>query len=473
MPYANKSSLILILLCCSLAGWSQLAEVRTYGGDDYDEARKTIQTDDGYVIVGTTSSALNGNSDVLVQFVLNNLDPYQELILGGAAAEQGRAIIENEDGTLLVLGQTSNGPFGGYDAVIYKITSDGNFLWEKYYGTSDWDLPVDMVVGNGKIYLGMTSFGTTGNTSNQRILVINENGDLDASVDFDEDFDGELSDIDWYNGSLYTIGTLTMNDGVQFGIGRKLNANLEVQWSRHEEGLNIFGRTVSVSPYGATFGFDYADGTDNNRYDNRLVQYSFEGDLEWTKNFDQPGNQRIRSTMWSGTVVIYVAETDFFGSGGLGAFVVKVYYTGGYLSSSVFGGAANDSPYHILVDSDSNYLITGWSNSYSVGDHDFYLVRTFNNTIVSDFQLDIIDFASEFYIGIPERDVDEVLAYPVPAAEQLTLTSYCNWELFDVSGRSILQGQSSNIDVSTIASGHYLLRNSDTPSWQQQVVIQH
>ena len=157
MQYASKIAFHTFFLFCSLAGWAQIAEVRTYGGDDYDEARKTIQTEDGYVLVGTTSSALNGNSDVLVQFVLNNLDPYFEVVLGGAAAEQGRAIVQNEDGTLLVLGQTANGPFGGYDAVIYKLSADGNLLWEKYFGTSAWDLPIDLVAGDGKIYLGMTS----------------------------------------------------------------------------------------------------------------------------------------------------------------------------------------------------------------------------------------------------------------------------------------------------------------------------
>jgi hypothetical protein len=473
MQYASKIAFHILFLFCSLAGWAQIAEVRTYGGDDYDEARKTIQTEDGYVLVGTTSSALNGNSDVLVQFVLNNLDPYFEVVLGGAAAEQGRAIVQNEDGTLLVLGQTANGPFGGYDAVIYKLTADGNLLWEKYFGTSDWDLPIDLVAGDGKIYLGMTSYGTGTTTSNQRIIVINEDGDLDGIVDFDQAYDGELSDIDWYNGSLYTIGTVTLSDGNQFGIGRKLSGSLDVEWSRYEAGLNIFGRTVSGSPYGATFGFDYADPTDNNKFDNRLVQYDFEGDLEWRKNFDQPGNQRIRSTAWSGAVVIYASETDVFGAGGLGAIVVKVYYTGGYLSSAVFGGDIDDSPYHILVDSDSNYLICGRSNSYSAGDQDFYLVRTFDNTIVSDFELDFVDFASDFYIGIPELNPNYVFAYPVPASEQLTLTVYCNWELFDSMGRSVQTGQSTYIDVSAVATGHYVLKNNDAPSWQQQVIIQH
>lgn len=472
MQYGNKITTLIIFFLCSLAGWSQLAQVRTYGGDDYDEARKIIQTADGYILVGTTSSALNGNSDILIQFVLNDLDPYLEVVIGDESAEQGRSIVQNADGTLLVLGQTANGPFGGYDAVVHKLTWDGNVIWTKYYGTSDWDLPVDLVAGEDKIYLGMTTYGSASNGSNQRILAINENGDLDANVDFDEAYDGELSDIDWYDGALYTIGTITMTDGTQFGVGRKLNGSLDVQWSRYEEGLNISGRTVSGSPFGATFGFDFADPTDNNRFDNRLVQYDFEGDLEWRKNYDQTGNQRIRSTAWSGAVVIYTAETDAFGSGGLGAIVLKIFYTGGYLSSSVFGGEVDDSPYHILVDSDSNYLICGRSNSYSAGDQDFYLVRTFNDTIVSDFELEIVDFASDFFIGIPELDPKDALAYPVPASSQLTLTTFCNWELIDIAGRTVLNGQSSWIDVANIPSGHYILRNNDSPAWQR-IIIQH
>ncbi|MCH2199725.1 MAG: hypothetical protein MK081_13180 [Flavobacteriales bacterium] len=109
---------------------AQTAEVRTYGGFQADEGREILETPTGYLIVGTTASPENGNNDIYVVHILEDLTVDWSTTLGGAGADQGRSAVMTNEGDFLILGQTSLGENGGYDIVVYRIDASGNQLWE-------------------------------------------------------------------------------------------------------------------------------------------------------------------------------------------------------------------------------------------------------------------------------------------------------------------------------------------------------
>ncbi|MFM1931329.1 MAG: hypothetical protein RL226_632 [Bacteroidota bacterium] len=464
-------AIVVLLVLISNQTMAQVAEIRTYGGDDYDEAVMCAETSDGYVLVGTTSSAQNGNSDILVQFILHDLLPYDKILIGGSAAEQAKAVLVNNDGTVLILGQIAGGPHGGYDAVLYKITSDGNLLWDKYYGSSAWDLPSSLIRGGNYLYLGMTTYDSGNGTSNQRIYRLDDQGNELGYWDYDTLYNSDLVGLGFNYGYLFSLGNLVLPDGTRIGTGKKIDANMNIVWTRYEQDDLIEAKTIETSPFGVTFGFDYGDPNDGYRYDNRLVQYKSNGQLWWKKNYDLDGNQHLTATRWAGAELLYTSTTDIDGFGAEGGLAVKVFYNGGYLSSTIFGLTGDDAFHHILYDSDNHYVFTGKSSSYSSGDDDFFLVRTSNNTLVSVFEYDEENFADGYYTGMIEEQKPSILVYPNPANDRVFLDQPRPWMLFNASGQRLAQGVSNEIDVSNLPVGVYLIKDPDN-AWQQRLVVE-
>lgn len=110
--------------------WSQ-----TYGGEDWDFARRIIPTSDGhYAIVGTTYSFGEGNADVwLIKIDGNNGDVIWERTFGTASDETGNGICELEEGNLIVVSTFAN-LATGMDFFMAKLSPDGDLLFELTFG---------------------------------------------------------------------------------------------------------------------------------------------------------------------------------------------------------------------------------------------------------------------------------------------------------------------------------------------------
>ena len=133
------------LFCCitfvllSIFSSAQIAEVRTYGGIHFDEFNDIVETSQGYVMIGSTSSPDNGNSDMYVVHVNFSLEFQWSRLVGGPGAESGKRVLVDDNGDLFLVGYTSFGDVGGYDGYIAKMNPDGTLLWELNIGSPEWD----------------------------------------------------------------------------------------------------------------------------------------------------------------------------------------------------------------------------------------------------------------------------------------------------------------------------------------------
>jgi hypothetical protein len=83
----------------------------------------------------------------------------------------------------------------------------------------------------------------------------------------------------------------------------------------------------------------------------------------------------VKQTIDSGYVV--VGSTTSFGEGGTDAYLLKVDALGNANWDNTFGGINIDQAFDIVqVQSDSGYVITGYTNSFGSGGYDVYVVRT-------------------------------------------------------------------------------------------------
>ncbi len=109
---------------------------KTFGGPDFDSAFAIIQTyDGGYALCGGTDSFDIGMGDVY----LIRTDSYGNLFwnktFGGASGDSGKAIVEDSDHGLLILGSSmSFNTEHTYKMYLIKTDEVGNEQWSKTYG---------------------------------------------------------------------------------------------------------------------------------------------------------------------------------------------------------------------------------------------------------------------------------------------------------------------------------------------------
>ena len=106
---------------------------KKYGGERDDELRKIIQVNDGFIIVGSTSSYGRGGWDVWLIKIDENGNEIWNKTYGWYDMDWGKKIIRAKDG-YMIFGDTTSTVTGWNDIVLIKIDENGNEIWNKTYG---------------------------------------------------------------------------------------------------------------------------------------------------------------------------------------------------------------------------------------------------------------------------------------------------------------------------------------------------
>tara|TARA_B100000768_G_C11280051_1_gene378027 strand:+ start:2526 stop:3851 length:1326 start_codon:yes stop_codon:yes gene_type:complete len=140
-----------------ISGAGSLIWEKSLGGSEIDEARSVVKTTDGnFIIVGDTRSAdknvstNNGAADVWITKVSDQGNLIWEKTIGGASFDVARSISKTQDNGFIISGSSrslDNGftNQGQNDALLIKITSEGELVWQKTIGGSEIDFFYDAV----------------------------------------------------------------------------------------------------------------------------------------------------------------------------------------------------------------------------------------------------------------------------------------------------------------------------------------
>ncbi|MCH8903781.1 MAG: gliding motility-associated C-terminal domain-containing protein [Bacteroidetes bacterium] len=112
--------------------WSMAYDVGVAATGDL--ARAIIQTkDSGYAFVGAGGGFWNSDDFYLVKIdTVGNI--MWNKAWGGSVNDGARDLIENDDGSLVIVGYTGSYGSGGRDILLIKTDSEGSLLWSKTYG---------------------------------------------------------------------------------------------------------------------------------------------------------------------------------------------------------------------------------------------------------------------------------------------------------------------------------------------------
>lgn len=123
-----------------------------FGGTFTDTPQAVVQLDDdSYVVTGFSDSSdvdvsnNQGSYDFWVIKISNTGELLWEKNFGGSEIDESYDIKKTNDGNLIIVGDTRSSDKdvtrnnGGADLWITKITTDGDLIWQKNYGGSNFD----------------------------------------------------------------------------------------------------------------------------------------------------------------------------------------------------------------------------------------------------------------------------------------------------------------------------------------------
>ncbi|MFN6037466.1 MAG: hypothetical protein ACK452_03280, partial [Bacteroidota bacterium] len=116
-----------------------------YGGNQYETSRSVKECiGGGYIIAGQTNSYGSGNGDVFLVRTDANGNFQWSKTFGGSNIDDGNAVIENTDSSIIIAAETNSYGSGNMDVWVIKTDKNGNVVWDQTFGGIDKDVSKTM-----------------------------------------------------------------------------------------------------------------------------------------------------------------------------------------------------------------------------------------------------------------------------------------------------------------------------------------
>ena len=401
---------IILFLLFSLSISAQITFQRTYGVGTYNEGRSVKQTlDGGYIVAGTTSDAGNGATDVYLLKV-DSLGNFQwHKTFGGSGIDRGYAVEQLNDSGYAVAGYTNSSGNGGYDGYLVRTNKNGDTLWTKTYGTSNWDFIFSMkkTLDYGFVLAG-NSYGNSSGYSEAYLLKTDSDGVAQWTRSYNVSDDAFINSIALSPDNGYTLAGYkeSLSNGNEDVLIIQTDFSGDTVWTKNIGNTNDErANAVDVNNLDSTIvAAGYSRDINSGNYDNYLVKLDFNGNTTVIQLFPQAGIDVVQDIHIIDNRCIVAAYTNSFGIGNL---ETQYYLTDaqlGFITGTTHGGTEDDIAYHIEATSDGGYILCGSSTSFAPGLQSVYLIK-----------LDSLLQTSPIVIGIPEQPGDHFLHnYPNP-----------------------------------------------------------
>ena len=224
-----------------------------FDNDEIDIAHALIETNEGeYIVVGSSGYRLV-SSEVLTDVWIIKLDSEGSLIwqktYGGSESDFGLEILTLENEEYMIAGYTNStdgdisNAFGGDDAWLFKIDTDGNLLWEKTIGGEADDKANDIAYDADNqqfILVGATASIETQGGQDFWIAALDMEGNISWEVAYGgPNLDSAKDVVLDEEGNIYVLGSTLLQGGdvsITFGNGDfwliKLDNNGELLWEK-------------------------------------------------------------------------------------------------------------------------------------------------------------------------------------------------------------------------------------------------
>ncbi|MBC8485549.1 MAG: hypothetical protein H8D45_05870 [Bacteroidetes bacterium] len=221
----------------------------TFGESDNDWGHSVQQTNDnGFIITGSTSSygspGVHDETDVLL--IKTDAQGNEEWVntFGGYATQRGYSVKQTNDNGFIITGYKIDGSGMSCDVWLIKTDLNGNELWSKTFGGSDYDegYSVQQTKDNGFIITGRTrSYSVGGYYTDVWLIKTDGMGNEEWNKTFGESEQDEGKSVYQTNDNGFIITGFTKSFGVYSGDVLLIKTDAQ----GNEEWINTFGGTSS------------------------------------------------------------------------------------------------------------------------------------------------------------------------------------------------------------------------------------
>ncbi len=450
--------IVAFALYTSLYGQNDTVYHLTYGGIQNDVCNQIKPTyDGGYIMIGTSNSFGCGNTDFYA-VKIDSLGKHEwSRTYGGTENEEGFSVTPTFDHGYAFVGFTDSYGNGGYDVLLVKTDSMGNFQWQRTYGGSDWDFgySVQQLSDSGFVICGQTySFGA-GN-GDVYIIRTDKNGDtLWTRAIGGSGYDvGNAVCVE--EDSLYAIAGNTTS----FGLG---DTNVCFILMNNKGSIKkdttygcthtTIGNSISETMNHGYIIYGSSDSTNPGILNEMMIQIDSLGKVDTIPIYYSPetgiGKDAIQAPDGS---YLTVGSNNSYGVGGYAMHVQHLAPAGWFMGGSDHGGTADQQGNSIAIGKNGNVVFAGASDSpgFTEGLYDIMAVRWKSDTIVEVYPISIKNFydTCDCTLGIALQSTihPEVKIFPNPVSSSSTILvqgdigSYYFFNVFNSSGDCIIQG---------------------------------
>lgn len=471
----------ILFLFFPLFGMAQkdtVAHLFAIGGTGIDKAEAVEATSDGgYIVVGSNSTNTSGNTDVYLFKTDSLINIEWSWSIGGTNNDWGYAVKQTYDKGYIVAVSSNSFGNGGYDAVLMKRDSLGNYQWTKTYGGANWDFVYDLVIthDSGFVFCGET-FNNAAGQSDVFVVRTNKNGD----TLWTKTIGGTLIDkgnsiIETSDSNIVVAGlTNTTTDSTQVYV-LKFSKTGQLLWDSiyGGSGYDIANAIIETTNSEYVIGGTTTSFNTNNDKDFYLARTTINGTLIWQNFFGNPGEEETFDLFEDANGnLISVGFTKSAGAGEKDAVIFVVSSTAVWLNMGVTYGRNKSEQIKSLTYNNNSFVLVGNTNSFGVGLDDVLLIKL--DTIIPGMDTTITIVADNITVGIPTnlQKQQKWTISPNPASNYININtnkihenSTATISIIDINGVILLNKKintSKNlIDVSMLKPGFYSILIND------------
>ncbi|MBU1880114.1 MAG: PQQ-binding-like beta-propeller repeat protein, partial [Chloroflexi bacterium] len=340
-----------------------------FEGPDYGAFLGIVLTEDGNVLAVGATNHLHVppySGDALLMKLTLEGDVLWERTWGGEGYEQALSVVLADDGGYYVFGETDSHGAGDRDFFLLKITADGIEEWFKTYGQARREWPYGMIrLSNGDLLIhGFTT--SPGSGRDQYAVRVRPDGEV--IWEYTTAIPGEelvLDALETAEGDL-VLAVSIAEDGALV----KLDANGNVLWTqRYELAGWQYASQIAQTDDG---GFLLAGFSMSSRQaDTWLARCTTTGELEWQTSFGESGRDDY------GTSLIRLEDgTYLIGGIGNGVLLSRVDQDGNVLWRRSLVGKTVYGSMALIELADGGYLVAGLIQITNGRSYDAIILRT-------------------------------------------------------------------------------------------------
>lgn len=478
-----------MLLGSSFSSFSQISFYKLFSNNGVDLGQGITQLEDSsYIITGSSSSFFDGPS----QIFLLKLDSAGNYLwskdFGGPESDVGRRVMYKENVGYFVCGYSNSSGNGDFDMYIAKIGENLNMQWEKFIGGNGWEKVHDAALtkDTGLLLVGETTSGNANENSDIYIVRTNINGDTLWTKQIGGAGDDAANSIYAHNDSMYVIGGYRWNEDSLMSKGyiMYMKDDGTIQWE-HTTGANgdywINDVIYDGSRFAAVGG---TSGATKNGIDFYFCPVSTGGGP--LGPYEQPApddeNFMCLTKYGDGTGFYIVSHREGAGFYDYGTDItVSRFLTNMTWQNGIqVGHQYPDVIGEIIPTSDGGAIMVGYSSEVVSGGNEVFVMKIGPNDQYPDPVMDE-EFMNLVEVSELSLQNDDIHIYPNPVATNLNIhgaETYYKVSIIDLSGKVVLRHvfyNESLLNLSELQSGTYIvdIENQLGETRRTKLIVQH